>query len=84
MHALHRPHVSRAVMVTVIAAALAIVLTLALAPRLNDLPSMPAPTSASDPTTPLPASTTSPRWNLSPFAPLLSAPARTPWPPANP
>ncbi len=79
MHALHRPHVSRPLMVTVIAAVLTIVLTLALAPRLNDLASTPTPTGAAGPTTPVPAPTTSPRWNLSPLAPLLSAPARIPW-----
>jgi hypothetical protein len=84
MHALHRPHVSRAMMVTVTAAVLTIVLTLALAPRLNDLVATPAPTGAAGPTTALPASTTSPGWTLNPFAPLLSAPARIPWAPAHP
>jgi hypothetical protein len=84
MHALHRSHVSRPLMVTVIAAVLAIVLTLALAPRLNDLASTPTPTGAVGPTTAPQASTTGPRWNLTPFAPLLSAPARVPWAPAHP
>jgi hypothetical protein len=41
MHALHRPDLLRAVTVTVIAAILAIVLTLALATSLNDLASTP-------------------------------------------
>ena len=84
MHALHRPHVSRPLMVTLIAAVLTIVLSLALSPRLDDLASAPTPTGAAGSTTPLSAPTTTPGWNLSPFAPLLSAPARVPWAPAHP
>lgn len=45
MHALHHPNLPRAVTVTLIAAVLAIVLTLGLATSLNDLASTPAPTS---------------------------------------
>ena len=84
MHALHRPNVPRAMMVTVIAAVLAIVLTLALATRLNDPASTPAPTGAADIPAALPASGTSHGWHVSPFAPLLSAPAAVPWAPTRP
>ena len=83
MYALHRPHVSRPLMVTLIAAVLTIVLSLALSPRLDDLAST-RPTGAAGSTAPLSAPTATPRWNLSPFAPLLSAPARIPWAPADP
>ena len=84
MHALHRPHVPHAMMVTVIAAVLAIVLTLALATRLDDLASTPAPTGGPDTPPALQTSATSHAWNLSPFAPLLSAPAVVPWAPTQP
>ena len=70
--------------VTFIAAILAIVLTLALAAPVNDLASTPAPTGVAGPPTALHASATSPNWNLSPFAPLLSAPPPVPWAPAHP
>lgn len=78
MHTLHRPHLPRVMTVTVIAALLAIVLTLALATGLNDLAST-GPAS-----TVLQASRTGHAWNASPFAPLLSAPAPEPWAPPLP
>jgi hypothetical protein len=84
MHALHRPHVPRALTVTVIVAVVAIVLTLALATRLNDLASTPALTGVAGPPTAAPASTTSHGWDVRPFAPLLSAPAVVPWAPTQP
>ena len=84
MHALHRHPVPRAMMVTVIAAVLAIVLTLALATRLNDPASTPAPTGAADIPAVLPASAASHGWTVSPFAPLLAAPAAVPWTPTRP
>jgi hypothetical protein len=61
---------------------LAIVLTLALATPLNDLASTPAPTGARPPAA-LHMSTSSPSWNLRPFAPLLPAPPPVPWAPAH-
>jgi hypothetical protein len=80
MHALHRPHVLRVMMVTVIAAGLAIVLTLVLATGLNDLASTRASTGAE--TRPaLQTSATGHEWNANPFAPLLSAPPAVPWAP---
>jgi hypothetical protein len=84
MHALHRPHLPRAVMVTVIAAVLAIVLTLVLATRLNDVGSTPAPTAVAGASIVLQPPAPRDRWNLSPFAPLLSAPPLVPWAPAHP
>jgi hypothetical protein len=71
-------------MVTVIAAVLAILLTLALATSLNDLASAPTATGGAGTPAVLPASATSHEWNLSPFAPLLSAPAAVPWPATQP
>jgi hypothetical protein len=71
-------------MVTVAAAVLAIVLTLALATRLNDLASPPAPAEAAGAPTAAHAATTSHGWNVSPFAPLLSAPTAAPWAPTRP
>jgi hypothetical protein len=79
MHALHRSHTSRAITITVIAAVLAIVLTLALAPRLNDLTSTSA--SGSPPATPTAVQSTSigAGWSLSPFTSLLRSPVRVRW-----
>ncbi|MGN6169119.1 MAG: hypothetical protein ACTHQQ_13260 [Solirubrobacteraceae bacterium] len=77
MHALHRPHTSRAIMVTIIAAVLAIVLALALAPRLNDLTSTSA--SGAPTATPTPVQSAGARWNLNPFTSLLRSPVRVPW-----
>ena len=77
MHALHRPDLPRVMTVTVIAAVLAIILTLALATGLNDLASTAAPTGPAG--TPLQAPATGHGWNMSPFAPFLSAPASAPW-----
>jgi hypothetical protein len=68
--------------VTVIAAIMAIVLTLALAAPLNDLASTPASAGGTGAPTALHVST-NPGWNLSPFAPLLSAPPPVPWAPAH-
>jgi hypothetical protein len=84
MHVLHRPDLLRAVTVTVIAAILAIVLTLALATRLSDLASAPAPTATAGAPTVLQPTINIRRWNVNPFAPLLSAPVRVPWAPAQP
>jgi hypothetical protein len=84
MHALHRPDVPRAMTATVIAAVVAIILTLALATRLNDLASTSAPTGAASPPTAAQASSTAYGWNVSPFAPLLSARAAVPWAPTQP
>lgn len=81
MHALHRPHVPRAMMATVVAAVLAIVLTLALATRLNDLAFTPAPAGGAAAPSAVQASATSHEWNASPFARLLSAPSAVPWAP---
>ena len=78
MHTLHRPHLSRVTTVTVIAAFLAIVLTLAVAAGLNDLASTTVPTGRAGTT--LQASPTGHAWNVNPFESLLSAPA--PWAPA--
>jgi hypothetical protein len=70
-------------MITVIAAVLAIVLTLALATRLNDA-STRASTGVAGPPTAARASTSSHGWTVVPLAPLLSAPAAAPGAPTRP
>lgn len=82
MHTLDRFHLPRVMTVTIIAAVLAIVLTLALATSVDDLASTAAsPGSAGT----LPqAPGTARGWNLNPFAPMLSAPARLPRAPLQP
>ena len=78
MHALPRPHVHRGAPVTVIAALLAVALTLLLAAGLNDLAT--TPTSFTAHGTPVAASpsVTSHGWALNPFGRLLGAPVSTP------
>jgi hypothetical protein len=83
MHVLHRPHLPRLVSVTITAAILTIVVSLALASDLNSInqtrgsagvfvrPSAPASPSA--------LQTIAPRWVSDPFASLLSRPLPQPW-----
>jgi hypothetical protein len=84
MHALHRPRVSRAIVVTIAAAVLAIVLTLAITSSVRDLGSAPA--SAGTPSAPGTVSVAAPSARLatspftrSPFSSLLRAPIVSPW-----
>ena len=79
MHALHRPDLRRAATVTVVAAVLAIVLTLAPTAGPNDVASTPAPTGTAGTPSVVWAPTTSPEWALTPFTPLLPAPVARPW-----
>lgn len=79
MHALHRSQVPRAMMLTVTGAFLAIVLILALATKLGDLASTSAPTGMAAAPTPAHAASAGHEWDMSPFAPLLSAPPAVPW-----
>jgi hypothetical protein len=79
MHALPRLHLHRAATVTVIAAVLAIVLTLALAAGLNDLATTPTSFTAHRTPVATAPSVTSRGWSLNPFGRLLSAPVSTPW-----
>jgi hypothetical protein len=79
MHTLHRLHTSRAITVTVIAAVLAIVVTLALAPRLNDLASTSAAGSPTVTSSPIQSTSAGVGWSLSPFKSLLRSPVRPPW-----
>ncbi len=80
MHALDRPHLPRVTTFTVIAAMLAIVLTLALASGLNDLRSTPAATAVTRPALQVPTSTRA--WALSPFTRVF-APVVVPWAPTR-
>jgi hypothetical protein len=73
MHVLHRPHLPRLITASILAASLAIVISLALASSLSNFSpsgngtSVPAPHSAVAPTSP-------PRWASNPFpAPPRSA-----------
>jgi hypothetical protein len=79
MHTLHRLHTSRAITVTVIAAVLAIVVTLALAPGLNDLTFTSASGSPTATPSSIQSTSTGVGWSLSPFTSLLRAPVRVPW-----
>lgn len=81
MHVLHRFDLHRAIMATLIAAALAIVFTLAIASALND--HGPGASSA-QPYSPVPASATRPApsaspFTKSPFSALATAPVTPPW-----
>jgi hypothetical protein len=82
MHVLQRPHLPRAITVTVIAAMLAIVLTLAMASTLRDNGLAPvsarSATAAGQPAATAQAPSTSP-FTRSPFTNLLSAPVPRPW-----
>ena len=84
MHVLHRPHLHRAIAVTLITALLSIVLTLAIASGLNDHGSVPGPATASGPAVAVqvslapPGPSTSP-FRRSPFSNLLTAPVTQPW-----
>lgn len=82
MHVLHRPHLHlpQAVMVTVIAAVLAIAVTLMFASAVNDSHGSPSGASAPSPIAPavrIPA--VGPVWNHNPFAQIFRAPVVEPW-----
>jgi hypothetical protein len=84
MHVLHRVHLPRAIVVTAIAAGLAIILTLVIAGGLSDLTAAPAPATSPSPAGGLQASATrsaaSPsQFTASPFSSLLTAPVTPPW-----
>jgi hypothetical protein len=87
MHVLHRPHLPRLITVSIAAAVLAIVISLALATNLSNVSqpgdstsvsthrAVPAPTSA--------LHTNAPRWASNPLASVLSQPLPQPWPTAR-
>jgi hypothetical protein len=83
MHVLHRSHLPRLVSVSITAAILAIVISLALASSLSninqpsDITSTPAHHAAAAPPSAL--QTIAPRWVSDPFASLLSRPLPQPW-----
>ena len=83
MHVLHRSHLPRLVSVSIAAAILATVISLALASSLSNInqpsdnTSTPAHHAAPAPTSSL--QTTAPRWASNPFASLLSRPLPQPW-----
>lgn len=83
MHVLRRPH-PKAITVTLIAALLTIVLTLAFTSAVSDVGSAPGPAATSSPTAALPTSparpgvSTSP-FMRSPFSSLVAGPVQLPW-----
>jgi hypothetical protein len=84
MHVLHRPYLSRAIVVTALAAVLAIILTLAIAAGLNDIAYAPTQSSATSPvaatrTPATPSSASKSPFMRSPFSSLLTAPVTPPW-----
>jgi len=83
MHALHRPHLPSVITVTLVAAVMAVALTLAVAARLDDH----APTSVSSTSGPSAAQASaqdhasSSAVFTSPFSRLLTKPVIVPWVP---
>jgi hypothetical protein len=83
MHVLHRPHLPRLISVSIAAAILAIVISLALASGLSTISqtangtSMPAHRTA--PTITGALHSNPPGWASNPFASLLSRPLPQPW-----
>ena len=67
MHVLHRPHFHRAIMVTVLAAVLAVVLTLAFASELSEHPSVSGQIGAPSATAAPAVSTSAARPATNPF-----------------
>ncbi len=83
MHVLHRPHLPRLVSVSIAAAILAVVISLALASSLSNISqpgansSMSAHRTATAPTSGLHPN--APRWASNPFASLISRLLPQPW-----
>ena len=88
MHVLHRTYLPRLVSASIVAAILAIVISLAFASGLSNISQPGSGTSmAADHSAVAPASarhTTTPGWASNPFASLLSRPLPQPWPTARP
>ena len=88
MHVLHRPHLPRLVSVSVAAAALAIVISLALVSSLSNI-NQPSnvtggPAHHTTPGLSTALHTNAPRWVSNPFASLLSRPLPQAWLTARP
>jgi hypothetical protein len=84
MHALHRPRLPRVIAVSLTAAVLAIVLTLAITSSVRDLGSAPASAGPAGPSATVSLSASGARpapspFTRSPFSSLLSAPVASPW-----
>jgi hypothetical protein len=86
MHVLHRPHLPRLVSITIVAAVLAIAISLALASALSNI-SQPRGNAAARHTAPAPTGlrhTTASREMSNPFANPLNRPlSPLPWPPTG-
>jgi hypothetical protein len=79
MHALHRPHLPRAVVITMIAAALAIVVTLIFASAVSDLPGASSGSPAASSVRAVHHRTAANAWSRNPFTPVLTVPVVAPW-----
>ncbi|MDQ2897172.1 MAG: hypothetical protein M3Y09_16270 [Actinomycetota bacterium] len=89
MHVLDRSHLPRLISVSIAAAVLAIVISLAFAASISNITQPANNTSVSArPSAPVLASsavhTITPRWAADPFASLISQPAPLPWLTARP
>lgn len=84
MHALRRPDLPHVLVVTLVAAVLAIVLTLALAGSLSDLGSVHAPHANVSAASATHRAAGAPRWALHPFAHLGGGPVVEPWSSGSP
>lgn len=84
MHALRRPDLPHVLVVTLVAAVLAIVLTLALAGSLSDLGSIHTTHSGVSAASTTHRAAGPPRWALHPFARLGGGPVAEPWSPGSP
>lgn len=80
MHVLHRPHLPRAVTITMIAALLAIAITLILATAVRGLASSSSGSSALSASVPaVHNQTAATTWQLNPFTPVLRKQFVAPW-----
>ena len=85
MHVLHRPHLPRLISVSIAAAILTIVISLALASSLSNISqpaggtNVPAHLTAPALTSALHTTAPAPGWVSNPFASLLSRPLGQPW-----
>ncbi len=87
MHVLHRSHLPRLISVSIAAAVLAIVISLAFAASISNITQSVNNTSVSARAPVLASSAvhaTTPRWASSPFTSLLSRPLPAPWLTARP
>jgi hypothetical protein len=85
MHVLHRPHLPRLISITIVAAVLAIAISLALASALSNINQPRDPARHTAPAPAGPRHATAPREMSNPFVNPLNRPLSSlPWPPTGP